>query len=75
MGIKYPTGYPIEGDRMRIAVAFPKQLFHDIIAMAKKENKSFNDMVIDLVKCGKFDLEESDRHELPGTSPRAGAAH
>jgi len=73
--MKYPKGYEKTPNQMQIAVQFPKKLFHDIIAMAKKENKSFNDMVIDLVKCGKFDLEESDRHELPGTSPRAGAAH
>jgi len=49
---------------MKIAVSFPAQLFHDVIAMAKTEKKTFNDMVIDLVKCGKLDLEESDKHEI-----------
>ena len=62
--IRYPTGYPCEQNRMKIAVAFPEQLFHDVIAMAKNEKKTFNDMVIDLVKCGKLDLEESDKHEI-----------
>jgi len=63
MDIKYPVGYRV-GDQLRIAVNFPEQLFHDIIAMAKNEKKSFNVMVIDLVKCGKLDLEESDKHEI-----------
>lgn len=63
MTIKYPTGYPTAG-RTKIAVSFPSILFLDIIEMAKKEKKSFNDMVIDLIKCGKLDLEESDKHEL-----------
>ena len=52
------------GDQLRIAVNFPKELFHAVIEIAKKENKSFNDMVIDLVKCGKLDLEESDKYEV-----------
>lgn len=64
MDIKYPVGYPIDKSHLRIAVTFQKELFHDIITMAKKENKTFNEMVIDLVKCGKLDLEESDRHEV-----------
>ena len=61
--MKYPVGYPV-GDQLRIAVNFPKELFHGVIEMAKKENKSFNDMAIDLVKCGKLDLEESDKYEV-----------
>jgi len=63
MSIRYPTGYPTNG-RIKIAVAFPDKLFLGVIEMAKREKKTFNDMVIELVKCGKLDLEESDRHEL-----------
>ena len=64
MDLKYPVGYPTDDEHLKIAVIFPRQLFHDVIAMAKKEKKTFNDMVVDLVKCGKLDLEESDKHEI-----------
>ena len=74
MNIKYPVGMPSGFGKLKIAVNFPEQLFRDIIKMAKAEKKTFNDMVVDLVKCGKLDLEESDRHELPG-QPHAGAGH
>jgi hypothetical protein len=66
MAIKYPTGYPMAG-RTKIAVNFPSQLFVDIIAMAKREKVTFNDMVVTLCKVGKLDLEESDALE-PDTS-------
>ena len=62
MAIRYPTGYPANG-RVKIAVAFPNQLFLDVIEMAKREKKTFNDMIVELVQLGKFDLEESDKHE------------
>lgn len=65
--IKYPVGVT-NGGRTKIAVSFPYQLFDDIIEMAKRENKTFNNMVIELVKCGKLDLEESDKHEVEVTS-------
>jgi hypothetical protein len=74
MGMKYPVGYHAGYQKLKIAVVFPEQLFRDVVKMAKAEKKSFNDMVVDLVKCGKLDLEESDRHELPG-QPHAGAGH
>lgn len=64
MDIKYPVGYAVNEDELRIAVNFPKKLFHDIVAMAKKEKRTFNAMVMELVKCGKLDLEESDKHEI-----------
>lgn len=62
MSIKYPTGYPVAG-KTKIAVAFPSELFIAVIEMAKREKKSFNDMVVELVKVGKLDLEESDMLE------------
>ena len=62
-GIKYPKGYP-SGSNTKIAVGFPTELFKAIVEMAKQENKTFNTMVVELVKCGKLDLEESDRLEV-----------
>jgi hypothetical protein len=38
-------------------------LFDDVIEMAKHENKTFNAMVIELIKVGKLDLDESDALE------------
>lgn len=57
--IKYPKGFP-DKDHTQIAVRFPTPLFGAIIEMAKREKKTFNDMVVELVKVGKLDLEESD---------------
>lgn len=61
--IKYPTGFPTREGFIKIAVEFPNPLFLDIIKMAQKENRGFSQMVVELVKCGKLDLEESDKHE------------
>lgn len=61
--IKYPTGFPNREGFIKIAVEFPNTLFLDIIAMARAENRNFSQMVVELVKCGKLDLEESDKHE------------
>jgi hypothetical protein len=66
MGMKYPVGYYAGHKKLKIAVTFPEELFRDVVKMAKGEKKTFNDMVIDLVKCGKLCLEESDKHELVG---------
>jgi hypothetical protein len=60
--IKYPTGYPAGGGT-KIAVTFPNDLFEAIIDIAKREKKTFNDMVVELCKVGKLDLEESDMLE------------
>jgi hypothetical protein len=62
MSIKYPKGFRMRG-QTQVAVRFPDELFEAVIKMAKAEKKEFNAMVVDLVKCGKMDLEESDRHE------------
>jgi hypothetical protein len=61
--MKYPKGFRMRG-HTQVAVRFPDDLFKDIIAQAKAEKKDFNAMVIDLVKCGKLDLEESDKYEV-----------
>jgi hypothetical protein len=63
--MKYPKGYRRPGSIAQIAIRFPDELFHDILVMAKRERKGFNEMVIELCKCGKLDLEESDKHEAP----------
>jgi hypothetical protein len=62
--IKYPKGFRMR-EHTQVAVRFPDDLFKEIIAMAKAEKKDFNAMVLELVKCGKLDLEESDRLEPP----------
>lgn len=60
--MKYPKGYRRDGVT-QIAVRFDDKLFKDILSMAKKEKKDFNSMVVDLCKCGKLCLDESDEHE------------
>jgi hypothetical protein len=73
MDIKYPKGYPENYKRLKIAVSFPEELFHDVVKMAKKERRTFNSMIVELVKVGKLDLEESDALE-PAAQPARQAA-
>ena len=67
--IKYPKGYRDEEGFTKISIKFTDKLFSELIKMAKREEKSFNAMIIELVLVGKLDLEESDacepRAELP----------
>lgn len=58
--IKYPQGFKDRVGHTKIAVSFPTPLFDAIIEIAKREKKTFNEMVVYLVACGKLDLEESD---------------
>lgn len=51
-----------KGD-MKIAVAFPADLFAKIKTRALKENRSVSAQVVELCKVGEFDLTESDQHE------------
>lgn len=60
---KYPEGYFRSPNQRQVAVRFPSVLFEEIIERAKHENKSFNDMVISLIQCGKLCLDESDKLE------------
>jgi hypothetical protein len=62
MPMKYPKGFA-KSNTLQIAVRFPEPFFREIISLAKRENKSFNAMVVELAKLGKFDLDESDRLE------------
>ena len=61
--ISYPKGFSDEAGFKKVSVKFTEQLFKDIINMAKREEKSFNSMVIELVLVGKLDLDESDALE------------
>jgi len=61
--IKYPTGYSSTAGFTKLAINFPSKLFDDILEMAKNESKTFNAMVIELIKVGKLDLDESDALE------------
>jgi len=60
--MKYPKGVRKRGCA-KIAVNFPEQVFEAIISRARKENKNFNAMVVELVKVGELDLSESDQYE------------
>lgn len=60
--VKYPKGYRKDGI-VQIAVRFSDEFFEQIIEMAKKDKKDFNAMVIELCKCGKLCLDESDALE------------
>ena len=64
MGIKYPAGFPGKAGETKIAVRFPTPMFKDIMTMAQREKKPFNDMVVELVRVGKLDLDESDALEV-----------
>ena len=65
---KYPVGYQTKADAqngvIRCAVSFEDQLFLDIITMAKREKRTFSEMVNELCKCGKLCLYESDMLEV-----------
>ena len=61
--IKYPKGFKSAPGYTKFAVNFPDDLFKAVMKMARLEKKPFNTMVLDLIRCGKLDLEESDKHE------------
>jgi hypothetical protein len=63
MEIKYPKGFKVDREHTKLAVKFPDELFKGLIKQAKKEEKNLNDWIIELIHVGKFDIEESDRHE------------
>lgn len=60
--MKYPNGYK-RGTTTQIAVRFETKMFNSIMARAKREERTFNDMVTELCKCGELCLAESDQHE------------
>ena len=62
--MKYPAGYRGKPGFTKVAVSLPDKLFTDIVAMARHEGKDFSEMVTELCKVGKFDLEESDKLEV-----------
>lgn len=62
--MKYPVGLDKNDGSKQIAVRFPPLLFEQLIKIAKKEQKDFNATVVDLVKCGKLCIEESDALEI-----------
>ena len=62
--IKYPTGYRSRPDHLQVAINFPDAMFNTILSRAKREKKTFNAMVVELVTVGEFDLSECDKHEV-----------
>ena len=62
--MRYPIGVVKEDGSKQIAVRFPPELFDQIITMARKEDKTFNEMVLNLTRCGKLCLDESDVMEI-----------
>jgi hypothetical protein len=58
--IAYPKGYHPRPGVTKIAIPFPDGLFKEIMIMAKRENKQFSAMVIELCTVGKLDLDETD---------------
>jgi len=69
--IKYPTGYASKPGFTKLAVNIPNDFFQEVIAAAKREKKTFNDMLIEFAKLGKFDLDESDALEPPKKRKRS----
>jgi hypothetical protein len=62
MAEKYPKGFK-RGGHTQIAVRFPDKVFREIITRAKREKRTFNEMVLELCACGEICLADSDRHE------------
>ncbi len=54
----------------KVAISFPEGLFKTIDARAKAAKTSFSAEVVDLVKCGLLDVQESEALE-PNTETRA----
>jgi hypothetical protein len=61
--IKYPEGYTKGDGTKQLAIRFPHALFDQITRMAMKEERNFNEMVLELIRCGKLCIEESDAME------------
>jgi hypothetical protein len=61
--MKYPKGYPVRPGVIKLAISFPEELFKEVLQMAIKERRAFDNVLIELIKIGKFDLDESDSHE------------
>jgi hypothetical protein len=55
---------------MKIAVNFPDEVYNKIDRRARTKKTSFSAMAVELVKCGLFDFEESEKHE-----PRESRSH
>jgi hypothetical protein len=47
----------------KIAINMPKDAFDKIAKRAKIDNVSFNQKAVELIDCGIFDYEESERYE------------
>jgi hypothetical protein len=60
--IKYPKGIK-KGSATQLAVRFDTKVFDSIMKRAKREERTFNEMVMELCKCGELCLWDSDRHE------------
>jgi hypothetical protein len=58
-GIKYREGF------IKIAVAFPEDLFKKIKKRAEKKKMTFSETVSDLSACGLLDLEDLERGDQP----------
>lgn len=63
MKINYPKGFKDRSGFIKLSISFPEELFKEVMKMAKKEERTFNDVLIELINVGKFDIDESDRHE------------
>jgi hypothetical protein len=64
--MRLPKGYPNphRPGFTRISVSLKDKTFRRLLARAKKEKKSFSDIIEDTLKCGFLCLDESDNHEL-----------
>ncbi len=58
-------GHVPNGNRKmrKIAVSMPVEVFAKIAKRAKVSGTSFSEQAVDILKCGLFDLEESERYD------------
>ncbi len=47
----------------RIAIGFPPEEFEKVEARAKADGVTFSAKALELIRCGLFDYEESEKHE------------
>lgn len=54
----------------RVAVTFTEQIFEKVMRRAKDDEVSFSTKALELIRCGLFDYEESEKHEPPKQSKK-----
>jgi hypothetical protein len=57
------NGFIDEKGYRKIAISFPPEVFRKVNSRAHAARKPFTTMAVELIKCGLYDYEESEKHE------------